>query len=67
MIKECDDATTIQKALDIGRRFSANPTAAREEKHSHVLHELATSGYAGGELLRNLQAMGMALMEDEVF
>ena len=66
-VKECHDATTMQKALDIARRVSASPTATREEKHSYVLHELATSGYAGGELLRIPQAVGMTLMEDEAF
>ena len=66
-IRECNDATTLPKALDISRRFSADPTAKREEKHPHVLHELADRGYSGGELLRILQAMGMALMKDKAF
>ena len=34
---------------------------------TYILHELATSGYSGGELLRLPQNMGMALMEDEAF
>ena len=52
VIRECNNTTTIQKALDISRMFSADPTATREEKHPYVLHELATRGYSGGELLR---------------
>ena len=66
-IKVCGDATTIQKALDIARRFSANPTVIDDEEHPYVLHELATSGYSGYELLRLPQDVGMALMEDEAF
>ena len=66
-IRECNGATTIQKALDISRRFSADRTATREDKHPYVLHELAIRGYSGGELFRISQAVGMALMEDKAF
>ena len=66
-IREYTDATTIQKALDISRRFSADSTATREDTHPYILPKLATRRYSGGELLRIPQAVGMALMEDEAF
>ena len=36
-VRVCDDTTTIQKALDIAQRFSANPTATNDEEHPYVL------------------------------
>ena len=66
-IRVCGEATTMQKGLDIARRFSANPTATNDEQYPYVLLELATNGYSGGKLLRLPQEVGMMLMEDEAF
>ena len=66
-IRVCDNATTIQKTLNIAWRFSANPTAKNDEQYPYVLHELATNGYSGGKLLRLPQEVEMMLMGDEAF
>ena len=42
VIKVCDNATTIQKAFDIALRFSADPTATKDEEHPYV-HTARTS------------------------
>ena len=51
-IKKLQDPTTDTEVLDASRRFNADPSKTKDaKKHSHLLWLLATSGYAGGELL----------------